>query len=70
MGLNVCEENGKKSDIERDKYLKNLGINVLRYSNLDVNKNFKGVYRRTMVFSYGTRWVSHLDPEKIPFACR
>ena len=42
-GSQHYEENGKKSDIERDKYLKSLGINVLRYSNLDVNKNFEGV---------------------------
>ena len=42
-GSQHYEENGKKSDIERDEYLKSLEIKVLRYSNLDVNKNFEGV---------------------------
>ena len=32
-----------EKDIARDEYLKNLGLTVLRYSNLDINKNFKGV---------------------------
>ena len=36
------EENAQK-DKERDEYLKSLGIKVLRYSNLDINKNFEGV---------------------------
>ena len=36
------EENAQK-DKKRDEYFENLGIKVLRYSNLDVNKNFDGV---------------------------
>ncbi len=36
-------EKGIEEDAERDKYLNELGIKVLRYSNLDVNKNFEGV---------------------------
>ncbi len=32
-----------KSDEERDKYFKELGITVLRYSNLDILQNFEGV---------------------------
>lgn len=33
-----------KKDIERDKFLKEVfGLKVLRYSNYEVNKNFKGV---------------------------
>ena len=32
-----------EKDIARDEYLKNLGLTVLRYSNLDINKNFNGV---------------------------
>ena len=42
-GSQHYKERGKQSDIERDNYLKSLGIKVLRYSNLDVNKNFEGV---------------------------
>ena len=30
----------KLQDEKRDKYLENLGIRVLRYSNADINKNF------------------------------
>lgn len=36
-------ENGKQKDEIRDKYLNNLGISVLRYSNYDINKNFESV---------------------------
>ena len=32
-----------KNDKERDDYLKEQGIKVLRYSNLDVNANFDAV---------------------------
>ena len=32
-----------QSDFERDKYLKELGFTVLRYSNLEIHQNFKGV---------------------------
>lgn len=34
---------GRESDKERDAYLHGLGITVLRYSNLDIFKNFDGV---------------------------
>ena len=34
---------GIQNDIERDSYLKSLGITVLRYSNLDINLRFKAV---------------------------
>ena len=34
---------GIESDKERDEYLSRLGIKVLRYSNLDIRRNFKGV---------------------------
>ena len=34
-----------KIDNIRDEYLSSLGLTVLRYSNLQVNKNFKGVCR-------------------------
>ena len=37
------EEIGIKNDRERDEYLKSLGFIVLRYCNLDVNKNFDGI---------------------------
>ena len=48
-----------KTDIERDQNLKELGLKVLRYSNLDVLKNIEGVlediYQKT-------------NPPKSPFA--
>ncbi|MBO4725542.1 MAG: endonuclease domain-containing protein [Firmicutes bacterium] len=34
---------GKDSDKERDEFLSNNGITVLRYSNHDINTNFEGV---------------------------
>ncbi len=36
-------QNGKEDDAERDMYLSSLGITVLRYSNLDIHKNFDAV---------------------------
>ena len=39
-GSQHYEEKGIVEDVERDKFLNNLGINVLRYSNLDININF------------------------------
>ena len=42
-GSQHYEEKGKNADIERDTYLTKLGHPVLRYANLDVNRNFRGV---------------------------
>ncbi|MBE6836119.1 MAG: endonuclease domain-containing protein [Ruminococcaceae bacterium] len=36
-------EEGQISDKKRDSYFSELGIQVLRYSNYDVNSNFDGV---------------------------
>ena len=36
-------EKGLQKDAVRDEYLNLLGIKVLRYSNLDIKKNFSGV---------------------------
>ncbi|MFR8011687.1 MAG: endonuclease domain-containing protein [Clostridia bacterium] len=42
-GSQHFEAPGKIKDTERDKYLNDLGITVLRYSNSDINGNFDGV---------------------------
>ncbi len=42
-GSQHYEEENIKDDIERDNYLSELNIKVLRYSNLDINKNFESV---------------------------
>lgn len=42
-GSQHYEQEGRQKDTLRDTYLQNLGLTVLRYSNLDVNKNFEGV---------------------------
>ncbi len=36
-------DEGKEKDAKRDAYLKDMGLKVLRYSNLDVLTNFEGV---------------------------
>lgn len=36
---------GRESDKERDEFLEDNGIKVLRYSNYDMNHNFEGVCR-------------------------
>ena len=37
------EDTAKQKDQERDSYLKSLGLTILRYTNVDINKNFEGV---------------------------
>ena len=36
-------DEGEQKDKERDAFLKNLGLTVLRYSNRDIHRNFRGV---------------------------
>ena len=42
-GSQHFEEAGAFADRERDRYLNEQGLRVLRFSNLDVNRNFRGV---------------------------
>ncbi|MBQ6461813.1 MAG: endonuclease domain-containing protein [Pseudobutyrivibrio sp.] len=42
-GSQHYEKEGHETDLVRDKYLSDLGIKVLRYSNYDINKNFIAV---------------------------
>ncbi|MBE6957121.1 MAG: endonuclease domain-containing protein [Ruminococcaceae bacterium] len=42
-GSQHYEGSGQKTDRVRDEYLRGLGLTVLRYSNLDVSKNFTAV---------------------------
>lgn len=42
-GSQHYEETGIIKDQERDQYLNGLGFRVLRFSNYDVNHNFRGV---------------------------
>ncbi len=42
-GSQHFDSKGEAKDIVRDEYLKNLGLTVLRYSNLEIQRNFKGV---------------------------
>ena len=35
-------------DKQREKYLNSQGITVIRYNNIDINTNFKGVYEDIM----------------------
>ncbi len=42
-GSQHYEDSGIENDTKRDEFLNNLGIKVLRYSNLDVNQRFESV---------------------------
>ena len=42
-GSQHYEEKGRLKDEVRDNYLEELGLTVVRYSNLDVNRNFDRV---------------------------
>ncbi len=42
-GSQHCADAAKENDAARDAWLKQQGITVLRYSNLDIQTNFEGV---------------------------
>ena len=42
-GSQHYEKEGHSADLVRDKYLADLGIKILRYSNYDINNNFVAV---------------------------
>ena len=42
-GSQHFEDEGVRSDTERDNALMKKGLRVLRYSNLEINRNFRGV---------------------------
>ena len=42
-GTQHYEQEGKETDSERDAYLNDLGLHVLRYSNRDINRSFAAV---------------------------
>lgn len=42
-GSQHFEDKGKEQDKLRDEYIKSLGFNVLRFSNLEVMSNLSGV---------------------------
>lgn len=42
-GSQHYEESGIAKDKERDEFFKSIGVQVLRYSNYDINTNFQGV---------------------------
>ena len=44
-GSQHYEDRGRETDAKRDGYLSGLGITVLRYSNLDINRCFESVCR-------------------------
>ena len=42
-GSQHYEESGEQSDRQRDEYLRGKGLQVVRYSNADINQRFKAV---------------------------
>ena len=46
-------------DLDRSRYLQNEGIKVLRYTNLDINRNFEGVCQDILM---------NLDTSSVSFA--
>ncbi len=49
-GSQHYEDENKKKDFERDSFLKNQGLKVLRYSNLDINRHFEAVCQDIMKY--------------------
>lgn len=60
-GSQHYEKDGKISDAQRDEYLNKLGITVLRYSNYDVNHNFRSVCEDILTY-LGTLSASSKKP--------
>ncbi|MBQ2735969.1 MAG: DUF559 domain-containing protein [Clostridia bacterium] len=48
-GIQHTSQKSKEDDIKRDTTLKKWGIVVLRYSNKDINKNFKAVINDILI---------------------
>ena len=55
-GSQHYEPNGKENDSKRDLELNRLGLTVLRYSNLEVDRNFEGVCLDIL---------RHIDPSSV-----
>jgi very-short-patch-repair endonuclease len=53
-------EQGKAYDQERSAYLEGLGVQVLRFSNLEVMSNLEGVCKEvlTALNRYSIQWVA------------
>ena len=49
-GLQHFEVKHKKADKERDEYLSQMGIKVLRYTNQEINQNFEAVCQEINLF--------------------
>lgn len=43
------EDAGRKSDEQRDAYLRQKGIRILRFSNADIDRNFVGVCEKILL---------------------
>ena len=48
-GSQHYEEEAREKDVIRDEYLGSLGILVLRYTNIDLHKNFEGICRDILI---------------------
>ncbi len=48
-GSQHYDEIGEAKDKVRDEYLNSIGLTVLRYTNLEVHKNFKGVCQDILI---------------------
>ncbi|MBQ7139237.1 MAG: endonuclease domain-containing protein [Clostridia bacterium] len=66
-GSQHFEEAALEADQERDAYLSNLGLTVLRYTNLQVNRSFKevceDVYRHIMQASTSSPAAAGASPQ-------
>ena len=49
-GSQHYEDKGIEKDRERDCFLQELGLTVLRFSNLEINQNFQGVCESILSF--------------------
>ncbi len=61
-GSQHYDEEGREADSIRDEYLNGLGINVVRYTNRQINDNFIGVCKDIERRIFNTSSVSRCEP--------
>lgn len=54
-GSQHYESEGKIKDVLRDEYLQSIGLTVIRFSNYEIQKNFKGVCNHILNYIESTK---------------
>ncbi len=61
-GSQHYDEKGKNNDAKRDEYLRSLGLNVKRYSNVEINSGFEDVC--SDIYNFISRTMLDISSDK------